>query len=379
MLFTKKRSFWLGAALAPWTLISFAVLLTAVPGAHAQAKAAVVEDIIARVNNQIITMSDYQKSLTDMAQEVQQDCTGCTRDRMLEELKDRQKDLLRDLIDQQLLIERAKDMDLSVETDVIKRLDEVRKQNNLASLEDLQKAVESQGIPWEDYKTQMRNHLLTQEVIRHEVGSRMDIGTQEVKAYYDAHKEDFNRPEQVALAEIFLSTENKSPEEIAAVHTKADDLHNRLVKGDDFAQLAKKYSEGSTAADGGDLGTFERGQLDPQLEAVVFKLNKNQLTDVTQTKSGFDIIKVNDHYQAGLQPIDKVEGEITNKLYVEKMDPALRKYLADLREESYVMVKPGYTDSAAVTSSTVIQEVAPTPDDAGKKKSKKKSQQNTSG
>jgi hypothetical protein len=88
---------------------------------------------------------------------------------------------------------------------------------------------------------------------------------------------------------------------------------------------------------------------------------------------------VNDHYQAGLQPIDKVEGEITNKLYVEKMDPALRKYLADLREESYVMVKPGYTDSAAVTSSTVIQEVAPTPDDAGKKKSKKKSQQNTSG
>src|ERR1700677_398797 len=94
MLFTKKRSFWLGVALAPWALISFAVLLTAVPGAHAQAKATVVEDIIARVNNQIITMSDYQKSLTDMAQEVQQDCAGCTRDRMLEELKDRQKDLL---------------------------------------------------------------------------------------------------------------------------------------------------------------------------------------------------------------------------------------------------------------------------------------------
>jgi peptidyl-prolyl cis-trans isomerase SurA len=353
-------------------LVLCALLLLAASNVAAQAKGTVVEDIIARVNNQIITLSDYQKSLGDLAQEVQQDCQACTQDRLMAALKDRQKDLLRDLIDQQLLIERAKDMDTNVEADVIKRLDEVRKQNNLASLEDLQKAVESQGIPWEDYKTQLRNHLLTQEVIRREVGSRMDIGSSEVKQYYDAHKEEYNRPEQVALAEIMLSTDGKSPEEIAAVRTKAEDLRNRLVKGDDFTQLAKKYSEGSTAQDGGELGDFEHGQLSPQLEEAVFKLDKGQFTEVIQTKTGFEILKVLDHYQAGLQPLDKVSGEITNKLYLQKMDPALRKYLGELREESYVMVKPGCTDSAAVTGATVIQEVAPTPDAPDKKKSKKK-------
>jgi peptidyl-prolyl cis-trans isomerase SurA len=364
----KTTFFWLVAILLPCTL-----LLVAPPDATAQAKPVVVEDIIARVNNSIITMSDYQKSLQEMAGEVRQDCPSCTPDRLTAQLQDRQKNLLRDMIDQQLLIERAKDMDINVDTDLIKRLDEVRQQNNLPSLEGLQKAVESQGVAWEDYKTQLRNHLLTQEVIRHEVGSRMDIGTDEVKQYYEAHKDEFNRPEQVALSEIMLSTDGKSPEEIAAIRTKAEDLHNRLVKGDDFTQIAKKYSEGSTAQDGGELGVFEHGQLSPQLEDVTFKMEKNQFTDVIQTKTGFEILKVMDHYQAGLQPLDKVDGEITNRVYAQKMDPALRKYLGDLREESYVLVKPGFTDSAAVPGVTAIQEVAPTPDAPAKKKSKKES------
>jgi peptidyl-prolyl cis-trans isomerase SurA len=276
------------------------------------------------------------------------------------------------MIDQQLLIERAKDMDVNVETDLVKRLDQVRKDNNLATMEELEKAVESQGIVWEDYKNQIRNGLLTQEVIRKEVGGRMDIGSDEIKQYYEAHKENFNRPEEVALAELSLSTEGKSPEEIAAVRTKAEDLRNRLVKGDDFAELAKRYSQGSTAQDGGDLGTYERGQLAPQLEDAVFKMDKGQLTDVIQTKTGFEILKVLDHYQAGLQPLDKVTGEITDRLYRQKMEPAMRDYLAELREESYVQVKPGYTDTAAVSGATVIQEVAPTPDAQDKKKGKKK-------
>jgi peptidyl-prolyl cis-trans isomerase SurA len=346
-------------------------MLTAA-SAGAQAKSALVDEIVARVNNEIITLSDYQKSYAGLQQEAAQDCQNCSPLQIQASLAEHQKNLLRDMIDQQLLIERAKDMNLSVETDLVKRLDEVRKQNNLSSLEDLEKAVESQGIVWEDYKTQMRNSMLTQEVIRREVGGRMNIGSDEVKKYYDAHKQDFNRPEQVSLAELFLSTEGKSPEEIAAVRTKAEDLHNRLVKGEDFDALVKRYSEGSTAQQNGDLGEFERGQLSKQLEDAVFTMEKNQFTDVIQTKTGFEILKVLDHFQAGLQPLDKVEGEITNILYRQKMDPAMRTYLAQLREESYVLVKPGYTDTAMVPGATVIQEVAPTPDTADKKKQKKK-------
>jgi hypothetical protein len=101
-------------------------------------------------------------------------------------------------------------------------------------------------------------------------------------------------------------------------------------------------------------------------------MDKGQITDVIQTKTGFEILKVLDHFQAGLQPLDKVEPEITNVLYKQKMEPAMRTYLAQLREESYVMVKPGYTDTAAVPGATVIQEVAPTPDSTTKKKDKKK-------
>jgi len=338
----------------------------------AQSQPVVVEQIIARVNNQIITMSDYQKAAAGLQQEVQQDCQNCTQQQIATEVAERRKDLLRDMIDQQLLIERAKDMDLSVDTDLVKRLDEVRKQNNLPSMEDLEKEVEKSGLVWEDYKNQMRNGLLTQQVIQREVGGRLDIGSDEVKKYYEAHKQEYNRPEQVALAEIFLTTENLSPEETASVRTRAEDLHNRLVKGEDFTQLAKRYSQGSTAQDGGDLGLFERGQLAKQLEDAVFGLDKGQFSDVIQTKTGFEILKVQDHYQAGLQPLEKVEGEITNILYTQKMKPALRTYLAQLREESYVQVKPGYTDTAAIPGGTVIQEVAPTPDAPDKKKGKKK-------
>jgi len=349
--------------------IGFAVVLT--PQASAQAKGTVIEEIVARVNNGAITLSDIQKAEQSMHEEIAHDCQGCASEKVDDIYKEKQKDLLRDLIDQALLVERAKDMGISVETEVIKRLDEIRKQNNLGSMEEFEKAVESQGMGWEDFKAQIRNSLLTQEVIRREVGSHISIPSEDVKKYYEEHQKEFIRPEQVVLAEIFLSTEGKSPEEMASVEKKADDLRNRVVKGEDFNEIAKHFSEGSTAKDGGVLGTFEHGQLSKQLEDIVFKMDKGHMTDVIQTKTGFEVLRVEAHFQAGLQPLDKVENEIMNRIYGQKMQPTMREYLGQLREQSYVMVKPGYTDSAAVAGASVIQEVAPTPD-AAEKKAKKK-------
>ena len=275
----------------------------------------VVEEIVARVNNEIISYSEYQKSETELHEEVKQDCQGCAQDRLNAMYEERQKNLLRDQIDQSLLEQRAKDLGISVENDVIKRLDQVRQQNNFPSMEALQAAVEGQGMSWEDYKANFRNQLLTQEVIRREVGSRVDIGRDDVKKYYEDHKQDFVRPEQVVLADIFLSTEGKTPEQVAVIQKKANDLLARLKKGDDFSELAKRNSEGPTAKDGGELGAFERGQLSKQLEDTVFALNKNQLTDVVQTKTGFEILKVIEHFEAGLQPVEKVGPEIENRIY----------------------------------------------------------------
>jgi peptidyl-prolyl cis-trans isomerase SurA len=352
--------------------VGLAAIALAMPlDVRAQAKGTVIEEIVARVNNDAITLSDVQKADQSLHDEIGHDCQGCAPEKTDELYKEKQKDLLRDLIDQALLVERAKDMGISVDSDLVKRLDEIRRQNNLGSMEEMEKKVEQEGLSWEDLKTQIRNNLLTQEVIRREVGSHINIPSEDVKKYYDEHQKDFVRPEQVVLYEIFLSTEGKSPEEISSVEKKADDLRNRVVKGEDFNEIAKHFSEGSTGKDGGFLGTFERGQLDKQLEEAVFKMDKGQMTPVIQTKTGFEVLRVEAHYEAGLQPQDKVENEIMNRIYGQKMQPTMREYLGQLREQSYVMVKPGYTDSAAVAGASVIQEVAPTPDAADAKKKKK--------
>ncbi|MBI3670480.1 MAG: peptidylprolyl isomerase [Acidobacteria bacterium] len=336
----------------------------------AQTKGRVVEEIVARVNNEIITSSELQRAQSALHEEIKQDCPNCTPQQLQMMQAEKEKNLLRDLIDQSLLTQRAKDMGISVESEIVKRLDQIRQQNNIATMEDLERKINEQGLNFEDFKNNIRSGMLTQEVIRREVGSKVIIGRDETEKYYNEHKNDFQRPEQVALREIFVSTEGKKEEEIPELEKKAKNLLERVKKGEDFGELAKRYSDGSTANRGGELGLFERGQLSKELEAIVFKLNRNQMTDVVRTKTGFLVLQVLQRYEAGLQPLDKVEGEISNRLFAEKMEPGLRRYLQDLRRESYVVVKPGYTDAAAVAS-TPIQEVAAVPDEEKPKKGKR--------
>jgi peptidyl-prolyl cis-trans isomerase SurA len=254
-------------------------------------------------------------------------------------------------------VQRAKDMGISVEADLAKRLDEVRKQNGLATLDDLQKGVEASGLTWEGYKTTIRNGLLQKEVVRREVGTHVDISPDEVKQYYEAHPQEFTLPERVTLSEISLSTEGKSPEEFAAVRAKAEGLRSSVLNGDDFNRVAQLYSQGSTAKDGGALGTFKKGELAPQIEAVVFQMNKGQISEVIQTRTGFEFLKVEDHFQAGLQPLDAVQADIFNTVHAQKTLPLMRDYLAELREQSNIMVKAGYNDSALLSGANV-----PSPD-----------------
>jgi peptidyl-prolyl cis-trans isomerase SurA len=193
-----------------------------------------------------------------------------------------------------------------------------------------------------------------------------------VAKYYNDHKSEFVRPETVVLREIFVSTEKKPEADIPALRKKAEGLRDRVLKnGDDFGELAKHFSDSTTAQQSGELGAFERSKLDPNIADKVFALSHGQMTDVIETKTGFEILQVVQRYEAGDQPLDKVEPEITNKLYESRMDPALRAYLQTLREDSYVQIKPGYTDSAAV-SSQPIEEVAATADKDEKKKSSKR-------
>ena len=275
------------------------------------------------------------------------------------------------MIDQSLLVQRGKDMGISVETDVIKRLDQIRIQNNLDSMEDLEKAVSTQGINWEDFKNNIRNGLLTQQVIASEVGSHITICNEDIQKYYEDHKGEFVRPEQVALREIEVSTEGKKTDEIPDLKKKAETALKRVKDGEDFAEIAKRFSDGSTAKQGGFLGVYKRGELSKELEDTVFKMKNNELTDVMDTKQGYLILQVLEHYDEGQQSLDKVENEITDKLYSERMEPAVREYLKTLREQSYVVIKPGYQDIAGGGNSE-IQEVSAVPEVVKSKKGHKK-------
>lgn len=332
----------------------------------------VIEEIVARVNNEVITRSELEHSKVTAEDDAKQDCQNrCTPEQLKQITEDSQKNALRNLIDQSLLVQRAKDMSISVEPDVIKQLDQIRIENKLDSLEALEKAVESQGLNWEDFKNNIRNGLLTKKVISSEVGSHISIDKEEIQKYYDAHKQDYIRPEQVALRSIEINTAGKDEAEIADLKKKADTALKRIKDGEDFGEIAKRYSDGATAKQGGYLGQYKRGELSKQLEDVVFTLKKNGLTDVMETKQGFLVMQVLEHYDEGQQSLAKVENEIMDKLYGERMEPALREYLKTLREQSYVVVKPGYQDAAGGSNSE-IQEVSATPEVTKTKRGHKK-------
>jgi peptidyl-prolyl cis-trans isomerase SurA len=331
-----------------------------------------VEEIIARVNNEIITLSELDKARVAAEEDARQECQGkCTPEQLRADIEDRQKNTLRDLIDQSLLVQRGKDMGLNVEPDVIKKLDQLRQQNKIDSMEDLEKAVTAQGSNWEDFKSNMRNGILTQRVIASEVGSHITIGKDEVEKYYNEHKKEFIRPEEVALREIEVSTEGKKDDELPDLKKKADTALKRIKDGEDFGEIAKRFSDSSTAKQGGFLGVYKRGELSKELEDIVFKMKKNDLTDVMDTKQGYLILQVLERYEEGEQPLAKVENEIMDHLYSQRMEPAMRQYLKTLREQSYVVIKPGYQEIAGGGNSE-IQEVSATPEASKSKKGHKK-------
>jgi peptidyl-prolyl cis-trans isomerase SurA len=338
----------------------------------AEGAAKTVEEIIARVNNEIITRSELDKARVAAEEDAKQECQGkCTPEQLRADIEDRQKNTLRDLIDQSLLVQRGKDMGVNVEPEVIKRLDQLRQQNKIDSMEDLEKAVTAQGTNWEDFKNNIRNGLLTQRVIGSEVGSHITIGKEEIAKYYEEHKKEFVRPEQVALREIEVSTEGKKDTELPDLKKKAETALKRVKDGEDFGEIAKRFSDSTTAKQSGFLGVYKRGELSKELEEIVFKMKKNELTDVMDTKQGYLVLQVLERYEAGEQPLTKVENEIMDHLYSQRMEPAMRQYLKTLREQSYVVIKPGYQEIAGGGNSE-IQEVSATPEASKNKKARKK-------
>lgn len=323
-----------------------------------------VEDIVAHVNDRIITQSDYDRAMKEMDDEAKQH--GAT----MQQISEGHRDLLRSLIDQQLWLSKAKELDINGDTELIKRLDEIRKQYNMATLEDLEKAAKEQGYSFEDFKANIRNQIVTQEVMRQEVGRRVQITPGEVERYFNEHKQEYAKPESVQLSEILVST-GADPDDqakAAAGKAKVDDLEAKLHGGGNFSQLAKSFSDGTTAADGGSFGTFHRGELAKVFEDATFPLKPGEWTEPIRTKQGYIIFKVDQHNAGGVPAYKDVEQDVEQNYYESRMMPAMRDYLTQMREESYIDIKPGYADSGASPKQIKPTNSAYTPPVTKKKK-----------
>ena len=321
-----------------WAAIVSMALVTGV-GSPTLGGAKIVERIIARVNTEIITQRTYEQEQEKLRQQLAQEYSGAELEA---QIKEQSKNLLRDLIDQSLMVQKAKDEDINVETDVVKELDEYRKKNNLATLEDLETEVEKQGLNYEDIKDQIRRRLLVREVIGREVGSRIQLSRDDARKFYEAHKKDFESPGMVRLGQILISTEKRKPEE---AEKRANDALVELKAGQRFAEIAKKYSDGPGAEQGGEVGFMKEGSLAPEIAAVVAKLDLNEFSNPIQIRYGYIILKVLERYSPGIPKFEEVEQRVNEVLYDQRMQPNLRQYMTRLRKESYIYKAPGYVDT----------------------------------
>src|SRR5438309_7017265 len=268
------------------TAIIFLIASTAL----AQTKT--VDEIVAWVNSDIILKSEFETRRAQVRNDLAE---APPRGRGLQgaDLEQRfsaaEKTLLRDLIDETLLLQQAKDMGLNADLEVVKTMEQLRQERHLESLDELEKAIIAQGYTVDEFNQNIKTRYLTSQVLQREVYGRVVITTEEMKKYYDANIKNFDRPAGIRVREISVYTENHGPAEIESQKKKIEEALAAVKKGENFAEVASKNSESQTAQEGGDLGFFVKGELAQPLEDVASKLNKGQVSDVLTLKGAFMI------------------------------------------------------------------------------------------
>jgi parvulin-like peptidyl-prolyl isomerase len=309
-----------------------------------------VEEIVAKVNSDIVTKGEIERQRRQIETEVRAEAArnpGRLKD-LTAQAAEREKDILRDRIDTLLLAQKGKELNISVDSEVSKYMANLQAESKIADPEKFQEYVREQtGMSYEDFKNDVKNNMLTQRVVRQEVGGRINVKREDMQKYYDEHKSEFVREERVFLREIFISTDGRDAAGKAAAEKKAKDLVARARKGEKFPELARDNSDSQTAKQGGDMGGFKKGDLRKDLEDQVWTKEKGYVSDPIDIGNGFLIVKVDDHQKAGQATLEEVENEIMDKLFMPKMEPAIRQYLTKLRQEAFLQVKAGWVDSGA--------------------------------
>lgn len=327
---------WLGFAAIP----IFALTVSAAD------KPDVVEEIIAKVNGDIVTRTDLEHSRRSLEEELKK--RKVEGKEAQDALDQRQQNFLRDRIDNLLLIQKGGQLSINVDTEVSKYMADLMLQYKISDQDKFSELVRDQiGMRFEDFKLEVKNGMLTQQVLSREVGGKIAIPREEVSKYYEEHKKEFEREERVFLREILVAADPKDPQSWPAAEKKAKALVERARRGEKFDGLARDNSDAVTKTSGGDLGGWKKGELKKDIEALVWDHERGYVTDAIKGDSGYLILKVMAHHQAGTALLEEVENEIMGRLYSPRFEPKVREYLTQLRTEAFLEIKEGWVDSAA--------------------------------
>ena len=334
-----------------------AIILLIASTSLAQTKT--VDEIVAWVNSDIILKSEFETRKVQVRNDLAEAPPrgrGLQGTQLEQAFNDATKTLLRDLIDETLLLQQAKDMGLNADLEVVKTMEQLRQERHLESLDELEKAIVAQGFSVDEFKQNIKTRYLTSQVLQREVYGRVVITTEEMRKYYDANIKNFDRPAGIHVREIAVSTENRSPAEIESQRKKIEEALAAVKKGDNFAEVAAKYSESQTAQEGGDLGFFVKGELANPLEEVASSLEKGQVSDVITLNGWFMILKVEDKHEGGILQFELAQKEIQDLLWQQGVQPKIREYLTKLRADGFVRVADGYTDLGQPAKNTKVSE-----------------------
>jgi len=301
--------------------------------------AEVVDKIIAVVNDEIITLTEFNTAFEPYLKNIEDNYKGKDKGAIINQAKEA---FLNRLVDNLLIEQEAKKAGMGIVIkdeevmDVIKDMMAKKKSN----MEDFKKNLAREGNSLESLKKDIRSQMMRIRLLRREIKSKVIVSDEEIGEYYNKNRQDYEGKEAVRLKQIFLAIPAKADKKTKAkIKEEAGQLRKRVLAGESFELLAVKYSQGPGAAQGGDIGFIEKGTIIAAVESVAFNLPMEQVSEVIESGIGFHIIKVVDKKGAGLKPIAAVREEIKTKIEDEKLEKKYEEWITSIRKKSFIEIK----------------------------------------
>lgn len=304
-----------------------------------EAKAEIVDRIVAKVNDDIITLSELNRTMAETRRELSTKYSGQQLDDMVQKA---QEQLLNNLIETKLINQKAIELgyDAEVETSVASEIQRIMKEYNLPDTDALEKALAQQGMTVRELREQIRDALMGQYLVNDFVRRRITLLTPEIEKYYKDHTAEFTTPEEVTLSEIIIHADgdNSASGNPDAAENRANDLYRRLQQGEPFSALASQYSKGPTANKGGNIGTLKVYDLRADMLNAIKGLEEGDISKPQKTEGGYVIYHIDSRNHASVKSLDEVKEEIKDILYRKKFNPEFDRFIAQLKEDAYIQI-----------------------------------------